>query len=356
MTLPAGPPVRPPRSRAGCLFVGAATSAGLFVAAVVVIATTRLDRPTPVPEGFRAPDSLPVAASRLDDRDLVLDSDRTGNFELYRQPRGPDGRTSGPLVALTGDGRYDSWWPRLSPDRRTVLFYRTPAGTHDRDFSVTSLWAAGADGSGPVQLRPAGTDGWTFQGHAEWSPDGTQLVMFGGSRFSPQIHLTDRLGRSPRQLSDRPGTNLDPSFSPDGRWIVFIGCPRPLCTEPDYEVYRMNVTGGDVTRLTDDSLRDHDPYYSPDGTRLAWLTQLSDGMPGVWDVRVADAGGRSPRRLVGDDGVTSKPDWSPDGRSILVHRIAPGATSFGIYAVNVDGTGLRPVVTGQASSYEYPDG
>ena len=41
--------------------------------------------------------------------------------------------SSAPLdqPALTADASFDSWWPKVSPDRSRVLFYRTPKGIHD---------------------------------------------------------------------------------------------------------------------------------------------------------------------------------------------------------------------------------
>jgi TolB protein len=178
--------------------------------------------------------------------------------------------------------------------------------------------------------------------------------MVGGSRSNPQIQVTDPLGRRPRQVTERPGTNLDPSFSPDGQTIVFIGCPRALCTEADYEVYRTPAAGGEATRLTEDGQRDQDPYYSPDGSSLAWLTQIQGGQPGVWDIRIGGPNGEEPRRLVGDDGVNSKPQWSADGRTIYFHRITPGGSTFNLFAVGPDGSGLRALTTSQADNNEYP--
>lgn len=311
------------------------------------------ERPAPTPSGWSSPSVLPSGPALPITR-LAFDSDRSGTFELYTMELDGTG-----VTRLTHDAAYDSWSPRLSPDRRSILFYRTPAGVHDRDAAQASLWVVAADGTGPVQLRPAGTDGWVLQGHAEWSPDARSLVMFGGSRINPQIQLTDALGRNPKAITSRPGTNLDPVFSPDGTSIAFVGCPRAICTEPDYEIYLMPATGGEARRVTDDGLRDHDPMWSPDGRRLAWLTQVTPGMPGAWDVRIAAASGRAvdgaaARRLVGDAGVTSRPQFTADGTQIVVHRIPPGGSRFGIYRMPVTGGPLVEITAGQPGNNEYP--
>jgi TolB protein len=324
---------------------------GVIALVLLILWARSLDTPATVPPDFRPPTTLPAApeTGAIPVGHVAFDSDRSANFEIFVM----DGDGGG-VHALTDDPAYDSWWPRISPDRRTVLFYRTPAGTHDRDFTVTSLWSMAADGTGLTELRPAGLDGWTQQGHAEWSPDGESLVMFGGARGNPQIFVTDRQGQHPRQVTDRPGSNLDPVFSPDGSTIAFVGCPGAICMFGDYEIYTIPVSGGEATRLTDDGMRDHDPYYSPDGTQLAWLTQIEGGLVGVWDVRIAGADGSNPRRLVGDDGVTSRPQWSADGTRIIVHRIPPGGDRFGVYEFQVDGSASRDLTAGQPGTNEYP--
>ncbi len=348
-------PAARPRRRRGCwwlVLVPVTLLLGWLVLAVLVRLTDR-PAPAPAPTDWSSPTAIPQSPALPLSR-LAFDSDRGGNYELYTM--GYDGAE---VTRLTRDPSYDSWSPRLSPDRRTILFHRTPAGVHDLDAAQTSLWAVGVDGTGLVQLRPVGTDGWVLQGHAEWSPDGRRLVMFGGSRINPQIHVTDALGRQPKALTARPGTNLDPVFSPDGTSIAFVGCPRAVCTEPNYEIYVMPATGGDATRVTDDGMRDHDPMWSPDGRRLAWLTQISLGLPGTWDVRIAIASGRAvdastATRLVGDNGITSRPEFTPDGSQIVVHRIPPGGTRFGIYRIPVAGGPLVEITQGHPGNNEYP--
>ncbi len=334
----------------GC---GGLFALGFLAVMGVIVLITLQNRPPDVPADFRAPNTLPIAALTAPPGALFYDSDRTGNFEIYRAET-----AGGTPRALTADPAWDSWWPRLSPDRRHVLYYRTPAGVHDQDFTKTHLWVMDADGTNATELRPPGLDGWAHQGHAEWSPDGTEMVMFGGSKTNAQIYVTDAVGQHPRQVTDRGGTNIDPSFSPDGRTIAFVGCPANFCRPENYEVYFVDAAGGDPRQITHDDLRDQDPYFSPDGRQVAWLTQTSaQGRHpgGSWNIRIANADGSDQRRLTDDDQINSKPEWSRDSSTVFFHRLElPRLTGFSIFAVNADGSGLHEVTAGQPGVNEFP--
>ena len=177
--------------------------------------------------------------------------------------------------------------------------------------------------------------------------------MVGGPRTNAQIFVTNRLGQEPRAVTDRPGTNIDPRFTPDGTGITFVGCPKAICTPKSHEIYQVPTAGGQVERVTDDRLPDYDPTYSPDGRRLAWLTNIRGGAGGVWDIRVREPNG-TVRRLVGDDGITSRPQFSADGRFVFMHRIPPGGNRFDVFRVRVDGSGLTNLTAGQPGNNEYP--
>lgn len=296
---------------------------------------------------LRAPAQTPLA---LDE--LLFDSNRSGHFEIYAMRL--DGSNVRPL---TGDVSRDSWWARLSPDRRQILFYRTPAGVHDTDYSQTALWMMDADGANLRLLRTVGAGGWTLQGHGEWSPDGTRLVMFGGPG-APQLYLTDLNGANPTPVTTGLPLALDPSWAPDGRTLYFAGCPATPCTAVDYEIYRVAAAGGAPTRLTINPLVDNDPYVSPDGMRIAWLEQTDAsawGGAGRWGDLVMPAGGGAVTTVIDDGQINSKPQWSTGGDEIFFHRLAPApGARWSIYRTRPDGGGLAAIDPAAAGDNEFP--
>ncbi len=289
---------------------------------------------------------------------MVFDSDRSGNFEIYSMVVSPNPQL-GTLRALTSDPNSDSWWARVSPDRRPIVFVRTPRGTHDLDYSKVSLWVMNFDGSNQRLLRAAGRDGWQMQGHPEWSPDGSQLVVFGGSAWSAQIFIIDaETGAIDRPLTDRPGINLDPSWSAvDPGSVLFLGCPSSPCFELDYEVYRVAVTGGATTRLTTNNHRDHDPYLSRLGTRIFWSQQTNlaaNAGAGVWSLLSMRPDGSNQTSVTRDGAITSLCQWTMgDDQAIYFHRVVAPTNHFGIYRSAASGGAMTEILV-DGFTNEFP--
>ncbi|MCL4541025.1 MAG: hypothetical protein M1396_01590 [Chloroflexi bacterium] len=284
---------------------------------------------------------------------LYFDSNRNNtNYEIY--VANADG--SDPH-ALTHDTHYDSWWPQPSPNGAWIVFYRTPRGTHDRDYGKTSLWRMRTDGTDLTEIIPNHGYGWEIQGHAEWSPDSRYLVMFGGSRINPQIWITNADGTNPVQITNRGGTNIDPTWSPNGQQIAFVGCPQSFCLPSSYSIYTMNSEGSDLRRLTNNSMENHDPSYSPDGKYIAWLVHTStSGNAGLgsWNIFVMNANGSDQHNLTNDSAINSRPAWSIDGSdTILFFRVAPGKRHWQLFSIPVSGGPMTQLTNVHADS-EYP--
>ena len=284
--------------------------------------------------------------------DLVFDSDRSGNHEIWTMRS--DG---GSPRQITSDRNYENWRPRLAADRRRIAFYRSAPG-HAGDSTMASLWLVNADGTGLVQIRIAGRDGWTMQGHAEWSPTGQQLAMYGGlAGGGSQIFVTDRTGKVVRQVTSRAGYNVDVSWSPDGSTLVFSGCSATPCTANDYELYAVDATtGGSETRLTTNTRPDYDPSYSPNGRDVAWLQKTADvgnGTLGTWGIKAITLQGGAQRTLIDDAQVNGNFAWSADGAWVFFRRIeAAVSPRWRIFRMHTDGSSLQEIVPGPGNN-EY---
>jgi Tol biopolymer transport system component len=315
-----------------------------------------------------------AAEALLPSDTLLFDSNRTGNYELYTTSTTGEG-----LRQLTDDVRYDSWWPKLSPDRRDVLFVRVPKGTHDRDYKQITTWVLHLDGGALEEILPYGVHGWAGQGHPEWSPDGTRIVTMcekSSSVGNVQICVVDADGQHPVQVTSRTrstqvldtsageednrgGINVDPSWHPNGHSIVFVGCPTNVCWDNLYELYSVEADGSGETRLTDDAFRDHDPYWSPDGATVAWLRQTSG--PLNWGIMAQNADGSGQRAIIDDGAINSKPEWLHDGSTIFFHRTPIGSVGFNVWSIRPDGSGLTellehrgPGIGGYDNEYPSP--
>lgn len=323
-------------------------------AAAIAEAGASLGRPRPATSP--SPASSPSSSAGL-----LFDSNRTGNYEIYRANLDGSGVTQ-----LTTGTSYDSFWPKVSPNASQILFYRTPAGVHDLDYTKASLWMMSASGANVHQVLAVGAYSWGFQAHAEWSPDGTRLVMIGGPMGNQQIYITAADGTNPVRLTSdgngglRPGINIDPSWSPTGASVLFVGCPIALCTPGGQEVYRVAADGTGEQRLTNDSSPDYDPYSSPDGTRIAWLRDTSSLLSSSFGIMMMNADGTNQHSLINDGGINSKPNWYTGSATIYFHRQVPPGTGpplFNVYRISASGGTPTLVLADDKGAYnnEYPD-
>lgn len=294
-----------------------------------------------------------LAVTSLPAGKVLFDSNRSGNFELFSM--NSDGTSQTQLTANTA---YDTFWPKLSPDRTKLLFVRTPAGTHDTDYTGASIWTMNVDGTGLTQILAPNAYGWGLIGHPEWSPNGTKIVLVGGPSNNTQIYIVNADGSNPVLVTgNRGGTNIDPSWHPSGTKLLFVGCPNSFCLIWGYEVYSINTDGTGLTRLTNDSVPDYDPYYSPNSSgssgTIAWLRSISFTQ---WSIFKMNVNGSGKTAVINDGNVNSKPEWASDSSMIYFHRAVGGAQSFNLWRITPSGTGLTEVIIPRPSySNEYPE-
>jgi len=215
------------------------------------------------------------------------------------------------------------------------------------------LWSLDLQTDVLNELIPKGGNAWAAQGVVDWSPDGTRLIMAAIETPSNRWHLftTDPDGANPVKISSRTSLFLDPSWSPDGSRIVYVAFP------PDYvgtdlsqlEVYVADADGQNERRLTNDDLRDHDPYWSPDGRSIAFETAVDPTFVGVgkWAIRTVNPIDESIVTVLDDGNINTLPRWSRDGNQFLFHRFEFGSGhGFIVALMNIDGSGYEEVTFG----------
>ncbi len=150
------------------------------------------------------------------------------------------------------------------------------------------------------------------------------------------------------QLTDT-GRDGQPAWSPDGSRIAFIST-----RDGDAEVYVMNDDGTEQTRLTHTSAGEGRPQWSPDGSRISFISDRDGNV----DLFVMNADGTGPTNLTNDPAFDGAATWSPDGRW-LAFASNRGATGFDIYLIDPDAgnvTRLTDDPSDEAGPARSPDG
>ncbi|MGH8123702.1 MAG: TolB family protein, partial [Rudaea sp.] len=136
------------------------------------------------------------------------------------------------------------------------------------------------------------------------------------------------------------GTWISLDVSPDGRSIVF---------ELLGDLYRVGIDGGEATAITHGLPFDSQPRFSPDGSRIVFVSDRS-GNENVWIANADGTQGRQISRL-DDNAEFTSPAWSADGRSITVSVYHSDLTAYELWRYAVDGNGNGERVT-KAKSYD----
>jgi len=142
------------------------------------------------------------------------------------------------------------------------------------------------------------------------SPDGNTVAFKSAEAGTYDIWTAPIAGGEPKQITKMPGREMNPKYSPDGKWIAF---------EADYngvnvrDIYIVSAQGGDPIRLTDHPLNDANPMWSPDSKKVYFSTDM------FWDNSIAeiDVATKTIRRIGAGGG---DPQLSPDGKQFAFTR------------------------------------
>ena len=148
-----------------------------------------------------------------------------------------------------------------------------------------------------------------------------------------EIFLRPATGGPPRNLTRSPGPDGDPWWSPDGRRLAFSSQ-----RSGNGDIYVMEADGSGVVRLTRTDEIDNAPRWSPDGSRILFKRWAGIGSEPTLFVMNADGSGEfdlSPGAGWEDDGA-----WSPDGRRIAFVSTRNSVYSAQLHLIHADGSNL----------------
>jgi TolB protein len=271
---------------------------------------------------------------------------------------------------LTDDVFGDAF-ANLSPDGKRIVFDRNAIRSSDLPdppWVAPELFLMLTDGTAQTHLTRGSSATWSPDSrriafHASASGTGQPIKADPGAATSDSdifvVNVGDLLDSAaqPMNITNSPQfIDDDPDWSPDGSAIVFTrhsvnDNPRKSTSA---EIYKLRVDSRGVPlqdglpnpqQLTQNSLEERAPAWSPDGTRIAYMCEQTlvnppDNLPlgADFEICVMDADGGNQTRLTNNFFFDATPTWSPDGTQIVFQRsLGPGQGNQ-LYRMQADGT------------------
>ena len=221
--------------------------------------------------------------------------------------------------------------------------------TKDGDYAIF-----GADVQGKHERRltkekgdPSSPEGLYFQTEPAWSPDGAQIAFSSRRDGTAHIYVMRADGKDARRLTSTAKSDDHPSWSADGKRIVF---------GREGALFVVSASGGAARRVGRGFGNAADPAWSPNGKLIAYDYRMP-GTP-VRELYVMRVDGTHVRAVTKLGNVSAAPSWSPDGTRLAFQSNAR-LGRFEIYTIDLDGKGLRQVTRAATDVFEpawSPDG
>jgi TolB protein len=159
-----------------------------------------------------------------------------------------------------------------------------------------------------------------------WSADGRMLAYVSFERRVSAVFVQEVATGKRSMVSARAGINGAPAWSPDGKKLALTLSG----SNGNLDIYLLDLTSQQLTRLTDDAGIDTEAVFSPDGSSI-YFTSDRSGNPQVYRLNLGGtSGSERPRRVTFTGSYNARPRISPDGKQLAVLTLDQGAYRIGV--------------------------
>ena len=240
----------------------------------------------------------------------------------------------GEAQQITTGPDYDSE-PQWSPDGRRIVFTRDNGKTME-------LWLVDAGGGSPSQLTHSGA----INVDPEWHS--TKQIFYSSNSGGDAMTLWQVAddGSGPRPILADTEQSIEPTSSPDGKWIAFVSSREVATGQPSSygsgDIWKLNLADQTLhLLLRQETLWHTRPRWSPEGRRIVYIS-LQTGRNQLFLLN-ADTG--IPVQLTYGPAEPFTPAWSPNGQRIAF--ISNAGRQLSLLTMSASGGAATPVkITG----------
>ncbi len=286
------------------------------------------------------------------DRDIPLSED----FDAYYGFWGPNGdkiyfQHSESLGTNPDPGRLDELWELdletgkrhmihsgrilnadISPDGQWFVFHSYT----DPQF----MYKMKSDGTNLEKLTGSNSPNpdWKYTVMGKWSPSGSKILFAVEAGVPRGVSIMDSSGANAHVIIPY---GVEPRWSPDGRRIIYINWDTTQASGKQRQIYIADSTGNNAQKITDMNHSENldDPGFSPDGKKIVF-TSIGQGLGAEMFIMKTD--GSDMEQVTEGTGYVRRPEWRPDGRTILFSRIIDNVSNR-LYYLDVATHQVTPV-------------
>lgn len=232
----------------------------------------------------------------------------------------------------------DAWSSALSPDGQTIAY----VAYDDSKQKKQQIYTVKIDGSDRKQLTNDTKKKWGI----EWLTDDISfmstndagietifIISIDGTQRRKLMNTTIRMGMDPIKRDRFWGAG---SWNAETKEILFTS----YGLKGDEKIFKVNIDGTGLKQVINDSSRQWNPRWSPDGRSFAYISQDSRNLDQLF---IANADGTGSKQVTDDDLKKFELDWGMEG-ILFVSTEEQIASSEKIFVVDPDGANKRRLV------------